>query len=94
MNWTYDFMVFLLTYGSMFKQRQPASSKNGSMVITVEGSQSGRLLPMSNSTSWTKLVLDMYQPGTSVRYANTTYVFSFKILCLYKLMDIILIFHG
>jgi len=54
----------------MFKQRQPASSKNGSLVITVEGSQSERNIPESNVTSWTKLVLDMYPPGTSVRYAR------------------------
>ncbi|KAJ6996956.1 hypothetical protein NC653_013520 [Populus alba x Populus x berolinensis] len=54
----------------MFKQRQPASSKNGSLVITVEGSQSERNIPGSDVTSWTKLVLDMYPPGTSVRYAS------------------------
>jgi len=53
----------------MFKQRQPASSKNGSLVITVEGSQSERNIPRSTVTSWTELVLDMYPPGTSVRYA-------------------------
>jgi len=53
----------------MFKKRQPASSKSGSFVITVEGSQSERNIPGSNVTSWTKLVLDMYPPGTSIRYA-------------------------
>ncbi|CAK7355604.1 unnamed protein product [Dovyalis caffra] len=47
-------------------QRQPASSKSGSLVITVEGSQSERNVPGSNVTSWTKLVLDMYPPGTSI----------------------------
>eukprot|EP00258_Populus_trichocarpa_P020327 XP_006388169.2 protein S-acyltransferase 10 isoform X4 [Populus trichocarpa] len=46
--------------------KQPASSKNGSLVITVEGSQSERNIPGSNVTSWTKLVLDMYPPGMSV----------------------------
>ncbi|KAB5556723.1 hypothetical protein DKX38_007632 [Salix brachista] len=50
----------------MFKQRQPASSKNGSLIITVEGSQSERNIPGSNVTSWTKLVLDMHPPGTSI----------------------------
>ncbi|KAJ6919197.1 hypothetical protein NC651_013221 [Populus alba x Populus x berolinensis] len=50
--------------------KQPASSKNGSLVITVEGSQSERNIPGNNVTSWTKLVLDMYPPGTSVRYAS------------------------
>lgn len=52
----------------MFKQRRPASSKNGSLIITVDDSQSGRNLPGSNVTSWTKLVLDLYPPGTSTRY--------------------------
>lgn len=47
--------------------KQPASSKNGSLVITVEGSQSERNIPRSTVTSWTELVLDMYPPGTSVR---------------------------
>lgn len=51
----------------MFKQRQPASSKHGSLVITVDGSQLGRNLQGSNTTSWSKLVMDMYQPGTSAR---------------------------
>lgn len=58
----------------MFKQRQPASSKNGNMVIAVEESQSGRYLPGSNATSWTKLVLEMYPPGTSIRYAITLFL--------------------
>lgn len=50
----------------MFKQRQPASSK-GSVVVTVEGSQLGRPLLANNGTPWTKLVLDLYPSGTSVR---------------------------
>ncbi|XP_012066182.1 protein S-acyltransferase 10 isoform X2 [Jatropha curcas] len=53
--------------------KQPASSKNGSFVITVEGTQSGRNTPGSNLTSWTKLVLDMYPPGTSIRTFTCTY---------------------
>ncbi len=51
----------------MFKQRQPASSKNGSLVINVDGSQLGRNLLESNTVSWSKLVMDMYSPGTSAR---------------------------
>ena len=50
----------------MFKQRQPASSK-GSVVVTVEGSQLGRPLLKDNGTPWSKVVLDLYPPGTSVR---------------------------
>ncbi|XP_012491456.1 protein S-acyltransferase 10 isoform X2 [Gossypium raimondii] len=42
-----------------------ASSKNGS--LPVEGCQSGRNFQGTNSTSWTKLVMDMYPPGTSIR---------------------------
>lgn len=52
----------------MIKQRQPASSKTGSVVVTVDRNQLGRNLLGSNPTSWTKLVMDMYPPGTSVRY--------------------------
>lgn len=51
----------------MFKQRQPASSNNGSLVITMDGSQLGRNLLASNSMSWSKLVMDMYPPGTNAR---------------------------
>ncbi|XP_041019728.1 protein S-acyltransferase 10-like isoform X1 [Juglans microcarpa x Juglans regia] len=47
--------------------KQPASSKNGSLVITVDGSQLERNLLGNNATSWSKLVMDMYPPGTSAR---------------------------
>ncbi|KAJ4714094.1 S-acyltransferase [Melia azedarach] len=53
--------------------KQPASSKNGNVVISVEGSQPGRNLPGSHATSWTKLVLDMYPPGTSIRSLTCSY---------------------
>lgn len=52
--------------------KQPASSKNGSVVVTVEGNQVGRNLG-SNVTSWTKLVMEMYPPGSSVRSYVCTY---------------------
>lgn len=64
----------------MFKQRQPASSKNRNLVIAVEGSQSERNIPESNVTSWTKLVLDMYPPGTSVRYARALQICALDVL--------------
>lgn len=51
----------------MIKQRQPASSKNGSVVVTIDRNQSGEYLSGSNPMNWTKLVMDMYPPGTSVR---------------------------
>ncbi|XP_021675326.2 protein S-acyltransferase 10 [Hevea brasiliensis] len=53
--------------------KQPVSSKNGSVIVTVDGSQSGRNPPRSNVTSWMKLVLDMYPPGTSIRTLTCTY---------------------
>lgn len=53
--------------------KQPASSKNGSFAITVEGNQLGKSLLGSNATSWTKLVMDMYPPGSSIRTWTCTY---------------------
>ncbi|CAA2966920.1 protein S-acyltransferase 10-like isoform X2 [Olea europaea var. sylvestris] len=47
--------------------KQPASSKNGSVVITVDQNQSGRNYQRSNVTAWTKLVMDLYPPGSSIR---------------------------
>lgn len=51
---------------SLFKRRQHASRERGSLVINMEGetATSARRTP----TSWGKLVLDLYPPGTSVRY--------------------------
>ncbi|XP_019182630.1 PREDICTED: protein S-acyltransferase 10-like isoform X3 [Ipomoea nil] len=53
--------------------KQPASSKNGSVVITIDQSKVGRDLLDSNATSWTKLVMDMYPHGTSVRTVTCTH---------------------
>ncbi|EEF39370.1 protein S-acyltransferase 10 isoform X3 [Ricinus communis] len=53
--------------------KQPASSKNGSLIITVDESRSGKTSSGSNITSWTKIVLDMYPPGTSVRTLTCSY---------------------
>lgn len=53
--------VFLVI---MFKQRQPASSKNGSVVISMDGRNYHR----GNTTAWTKLVMDLYPTVTSTRY--------------------------
>ncbi|KAB2036477.1 hypothetical protein ES319_D03G004000v1 [Gossypium barbadense] len=55
------------------KQRQPASSQNGSLNVVIEGSQSGRNFQGSNPSSWTKLVMDMYPPGTSIRSCTCSY---------------------
>lgn len=74
----------------MFKQRQPASSKNGNMVITMEGSRPGRSFSGSNATSWTKLVLDLYPPGTSIRFVIALYiVLEFHIIHAYAYLFIL-----
>ncbi|XP_059280966.1 protein S-acyltransferase 10-like isoform X4 [Lycium ferocissimum] len=52
---------------------QPASSKNSSVVITIDRNQLEKSLLGSGTTSWAKLVMDMYSPGTSVRSVNCTY---------------------
>ncbi|KHG17299.1 hypothetical protein F383_08473 [Gossypium arboreum] len=51
---------------SSMASKQPASSQNGSLNVVIEGSQSGRNFQGSNPSSWTKLVMDMYPPGTSI----------------------------
>ena len=50
----------------MFKQRQPASSKNVDVVVTIDRNQVGKNV-QGDLTSWTKMVMDMYPPGTSPR---------------------------
>ncbi|KAL3376150.1 hypothetical protein AABB24_002874 [Solanum stoloniferum] len=52
---------------------QPASSKNGSVVITINRNQLEKNLLGSGTTSWEKLVMDMYPPGTSARSVTCTY---------------------
>ncbi|PON82695.1 Zinc finger, DHHC-type, palmitoyltransferase [Trema orientale] len=51
--------------------KQPASSKYGSVVVTVDSSQTG--LSGSNSTYWSKLVMDLQPPGTPVRTFTCSY---------------------
>ncbi|GFZ09410.1 DHHC-type zinc finger family protein [Actinidia rufa] len=64
---------------TLMTSKQPASSKNGSVVITVDGNQSGRNLLESNAASWTKVVMEMYPPGSSVRL----YICEETALCLW-----------
>ncbi|CAI8601159.1 unnamed protein product [Vicia faba] len=52
---------------------QPASSKNGSVVISIEGSQPGRTVAGSNATYWSKLVAELHPPGSTVRTWTCTY---------------------
>ncbi|XAR58034.1 Protein S-acyltransferase [Bertholletia excelsa] len=53
--------------------KQPASSKNGSVAITVESNRFGRNFSASNTASWTKLVMEMYPPGSTVRSWTCSY---------------------
>lgn len=50
-----------------FKRRHPSSSKNGNLVITIDSSESGRNLFGNNVSSWSKMVMELYPPGTSTR---------------------------
>lgn len=50
----------------VFKQRQDASNKNGSFVVTVDDPLR-RNLPDSDSASWSKTVTELYLPGTPAR---------------------------
>lgn len=52
----------------MVKQRQPATYKSGGIVVTID-----RNPTTSSATSWTKLVMEMYPPGSSMRQWTCTY---------------------
>ncbi|XP_024032828.1 protein S-acyltransferase 10 [Morus notabilis] len=51
--------------------KQPAPSKSGNTVVITDSSQSA--FSGNNLTSWTKLVMDMYPPGTSIRTFTCSY---------------------
>ncbi|KAL1824992.1 hypothetical protein ACET3Z_011770 [Daucus carota] len=53
--------------------KQPATSKNGNIVITVDHREAGRNLLGSNELSWTKLVMDLYPPGAPCRAWTCSY---------------------
>ncbi|GLU19702.1 hypothetical protein SLE2022_359360 [Rubroshorea leprosula] len=52
--------------------KQSASNGNGSLLVTVER-ESGTNAQGSNAISWTKLVMDMYPRGTTVRSCTCLY---------------------
>ncbi|XP_073060708.1 protein S-acyltransferase 10-like [Primulina eburnea] len=54
---------------TLLASKPPASSKNANVVITVDG----RNYQRGNETAWTKLVMDLYPPGSSVRNLTCTY---------------------
>lgn len=47
--------------------KKPASSKNGTVVVTLDRDQLGETVSGDYGMNWTKLVMDMYPHGTSVR---------------------------
>lgn len=53
--------------------KQPASSKNGDVVIAIDRNQLGSNLQGRGTIAWTKLVMDMYPSGTSLRGVTCTY---------------------
>lgn len=57
-------------YLCLIKQRQPAESKNGSVVVTLVENQLGEHILVDNKMNWTELAMSMYPRGTSVRYAR------------------------
>ncbi|KAJ8433566.1 hypothetical protein Cgig2_033655 [Carnegiea gigantea] len=48
--------------------KQPATYKSGGIVVTIDRNPSA-----SSATSWTKLVMEMYPPGSSMRQWTCTY---------------------
>ncbi|KAL3845011.1 hypothetical protein ACJIZ3_002414 [Penstemon smallii] len=54
---------------TLLASKQPASSKNGSVFITVDRTNYQR----GNASAWTKLVMDLYPPGSSPRNLTCTY---------------------
>lgn len=50
----------------MLKQRQPTLSKNGVVVITVDGRNNRR----GNTTAWTKLVMSLSPQESSTAYVH------------------------
>ncbi|XP_055803289.1 protein S-acyltransferase 10-like isoform X2 [Solanum dulcamara] len=62
---------YFITSGS--SPRQPASSKNGEVVITIDRNQLGSDLQGRGTMAWTKLVMDMYPTGTSLRSVTCSY---------------------
>lgn len=52
---------------------QPASSRNGSFTIDMEGNQTGRNNLGSNATYWSKLVAELYPLPTTIRTWSCTY---------------------
>ncbi|KAL2939707.1 Protein S-acyltransferase 10 [Bienertia sinuspersici] len=60
-------------WSPLMNSKQPATSKNGSIAISVDGTPQGRSFVGSNETAWTKLVMGLYPPRSSVRQLTCTY---------------------
>ncbi|XP_057543596.1 protein S-acyltransferase 10-like isoform X1 [Amaranthus tricolor] len=60
------------SWAPLVSSKQPATSKNESFVITVDGDPKARSL-LGNNATWTKLVMEMYPPRSSMRQLTCTY---------------------
>uniref|UniRef100_A0A9I9CSU1 S-acyltransferase n=1 Tax=Cucumis melo TaxID=3656 RepID=A0A9I9CSU1_CUCME len=52
--------------------KQPASSKNVNVVVTIDRNHPEKTVP-ADVTSWTKIVMDLYTPGTLLRNFTCSY---------------------
>ncbi|KAJ4833383.1 hypothetical protein Tsubulata_032958 [Turnera subulata] len=71
----------VLCYSLFFSR--PASSRYGSIVITVDGSQSAKSPPEKSGVSWSRLVLDLYPAETVVRFPLLSRKFRLEICSIY-----------
>ncbi|KAL4577745.1 hypothetical protein LXL04_013858 [Taraxacum kok-saghyz] len=53
--------------------KRPAPSKNDSVIVTLDGNQRGENILGNNRMNWTKMVMDMYPNGTSVRTCTCSF---------------------
>uniref|UniRef100_A0A162AJR5 Protein S-acyltransferase n=1 Tax=Daucus carota subsp. sativus TaxID=79200 RepID=A0A162AJR5_DAUCS len=72
--------------------KQPATSKNGNIVITVDHREAGRNLLGSNELSWTKLVMDLYPPGAPCRWVDVIMIVLLAILLILLIFLLLLLF--
>ncbi|KAH9610402.1 hypothetical protein KSS87_018870 [Heliosperma pusillum] len=61
-----------LLRASSVNSNQPATSKNGGPVISVDGNPLGKTLLGNYTSSWIKMVMEMYPTGSSMRQWTCT----------------------
>ncbi|PKA55643.1 putative S-acyltransferase [Apostasia shenzhenica] len=55
------------TYVNSLRSSMQHASRNGTLLFSTNNSQSSRNNPRMNASSWLKLVMDLYPPGSSSR---------------------------